>query len=175
MNKKLEIKLRQLEGSRLQLLNELSKIPITKLNTSPAQGKWSVAQVIYHLNKAESLSLVYIGKKMHDVNNLKKTGFIEWLKLLIVKIAFWSPLKFKAPVNVLGDMPENVDYTDIVAQWNLTRNNLQQFLEKMPEELLSKNVFKQPAAGRLNIYQMVDFMQVHFNRHCKQINALTKS
>ena len=106
---------------------------------------------------------------MLDVNNLKKTGMKEWLKTLLLKVAFISPLKFNAPVKVLGKMPDNVDYTDIVAQWDETRKKLHHLLESLPGDILVKNVFKQPAAGQLNIYQMLDFMQAHFNRHEKQI------
>jgi len=175
MNSKLSTAYKKLEDSRQQLLNELSNVPAEKLQTSPAPGKWSVAQVFYHLNKAESLSVQYINKKKLDVKNLQKTGFKEWLRLLIVKLGFLSPIKFKAPVNLLGDVPEKVSYTEIVGQWNDTRKRLIQALEDMPEDLLKKNVFKQPAAGRVNIYQMIEFMQFHFNRHSVQALNAAKS
>lgn len=170
MNSKLSTAYKKLEDSRQQLLDELRSVSAEKLQTSPAPGKWSVAQVFYHLNKAEGMSVLYVSKKRLDVNNLRITGFKEWFRLLIVKLGFLSPLKFKAPVNLLGDVPEKVDYNEIVAQWNETRNKLKELLESLPEDLLVKNVFKQPAAGRLNIYQMLEFMQFHFNRH--RIQAL---
>lgn len=171
MNKKIEDKLNLLEDTRYKMLKVLSRVDMKKLDTPPAQGKWSVAQIIYHLNKAESNSVIYVGKKMHDLQNLKKTGLIEAFKLWLVKLAFVLPFKYKAP-SVLGDMPGNVEYNTIVTEWGETRKRLKELVASLPEDMLSKNVFKQPTAGRLNIYQMLDFMQAHFNRHLKQVNKL---
>jgi hypothetical protein len=169
MNNKLERKLAELQSTRTKLLAELKLCATEKLEMPPAPGKWSAAQVIYHLNKAESQSVIYVSKKMKDLNNLKRTGFIEWAKITIVKLALASPIKYKAPVNVLGEVPEHVNYDAIVTEWNETRKKLTELLYALPEDILEKNVFKQPAAGRLNIYQMLDFMQSHFDRHRKQI------
>jgi hypothetical protein len=170
MNSKLSYKLKRLEESRKKLLDKLSGVSHEKLEISPKPGKWSVAQIFYHLNRAEYLSITYIGKKMNDVNNLKRTGLKEILKIGILKFLFALPvIRFKAPVNVLGDVPADVNYKAIITEWDETRIKLYSFLETLPEDLLNKNVFKQPAAGRLNIYQMLDFMQAHFNRHARQI------
>jgi hypothetical protein len=172
MNQKLEYLYNNLENSRRDLINDLTKFDAQQLITPPAPGKWSVSQVFYHLNKAEALSMVYISKKMLDVNNLKVTGIKESLKLAGLGLLFNSPIKFKVPVEALGEMPDNIDYTDIVNQWNDTRVKLKSFLDSLPEDILRKNVFKQPAIGRQNIYQMVEFMQMHFNRHQKQVNRI---
>ncbi len=172
MNNKLEQLYNGLEDSRRALLNELAAYDTAKLETQPSPGKWSVAQIVYHLNKAESLSISYVSKKMLDVKNLKNTGMVESFKVGLLWMLFESPLKFKVPTNVLGDMPEKVDYDTAVKQWNVTRDNLKQLLESIPEDMLRKNVFKQPAIGRINVYQMVDFMQTHFNRHRRQVNMI---
>ena len=171
MNKELELKFSLLEKSRHQLIEELDKADKNILNTPPAIGKWSVAQVMFHLNTAESLSIIYVSKKMKDLEGPKKTGLYEWMMLSLVKLAFILPFKYKAPA-VLGEMPNSVEYTDIKIKWDETRKKLRQLLESIPEEMLKKNIFKQPAAGRLNIYQMIDFMQAHFNRHKKQVESL---
>jgi hypothetical protein len=171
MNKKVENKLSLLESTRLVMLEKLKNVDVQKLNTPPAQGKWSVAQIIYHLNKAETNSVIYVSKKMKDVSNLKKSGLYEKLKMLVVKLAFILPIKYKAPV-ILGEMPDNVDYNEVIIKWGETRKRLKELLATMPENMLSMKVFKQPAAGRLDIYQMLDFMQVHFNRHVKQVERI---
>jgi len=56
-------------------------------------------------------------------------------------------------VNVLGDVPEKVDYKSIIAEWNETRKKLKELLESLPDDMLYKNVFKQPAIGRINLFQ----------------------
>lgn len=171
MNQKVEAKLSLLEGTRMSLLEKLKNVDISKLNTSPAEGKWSVAQVIYHLNQAESNSVIYVSKKMKDVNNLKKSGLYEKLKMLVVKLTFILPIKYKAPA-ILGEMPQSVNYNEIIIKWEETRKRLKGLIAAMPEDMLSMKVFKQPAAGRLDIYQMLEFMQTHFNRHVKQVERV---
>lgn len=73
---------------------------------------------------------------------------------------------------MLGIMPEKVGYADIVVQWTGTRNKMKALLESLPEHMLHKNIFKQPAIGNINIYQMLDFMQSHFDRHQKQVERI---
>lgn len=174
MNEKIKEKLSILENSRLALLDKLKEVSPCKLETQPAPGKWSASQIFYHLNKAESFSTIYVSKKRLDVNNLKKTGLNEWFKLMVLKFLFILPFGLKAP-DVLGEMPEKVDYNEIVAEWNSTRKKLEELIESLPEDMLCKNVFKQPAIGRINIYQMLEFMQAHFNRHAKQVEAIIKN
>jgi hypothetical protein len=171
LNPLLYSKFSKLEDSRLSLIEKLKNIQPSDLETSPSPGKWSVSQIFYHLNKAESFSVIYVSKKRLDVNNLKRTGFREQLRVMILKFLFATPLTFKAPV-ILGAVPEKVDYKNIVAEWNQTRNKLKELLESLPDDMLNKNVFKQPAIGRINIFQMIDFMQAHFNRHKKQVEGI---
>jgi hypothetical protein len=166
-------KFSKLEDSRLALIEKLKTIPSSKLEALPAPGKWAVSQIFYHLNRAESFSVIYVSKKRLDINNLKRTGIKEQLKLDALKLLFVSPLTFKAPV-VLGDVPEKVGYNTIVSEWNETRNKLRELLESLPDDLLYKNVFKQPAIGRINIFQMLDFMQSHFDRHKRQVEGIVK-
>jgi hypothetical protein len=163
----------RLEESRNTLIERLKSIPSGKLETSPRSDKWSVSQIFYHLNKAESLSIQYVSKKRLDVNTLKKTGIIEELKIFFLKIRFSLPAGIKAP-SVLGDMPGAVDYNEIITEWNATRNKLKELIESLPDDMLYKNVFKQPALGRLNIFQMLDFMQAHFDRHRRQAEAIVE-
>jgi len=172
VNSQLNRKFLKLEESRLVLIERLKNISQSKLEASPSPGKWSVSQIWYHLNRAESLSVLYVSKKRLDINNLKRTGFGEQFKMAMLKFRFIITWGIRAPVNVLGDVPEKVAYNIIVSQWNETRTNLKSLLESLPDELLYKNVFKQPAIGRVNIFQMIDFMQAHFDRHRKQVEHI---
>jgi hypothetical protein len=174
VNLVLNNKFSKLEDSRLVLIEKLKNIPVADLETSPALGKWSVSQIFYHLNKAENLSVLYVSKKRLDINNLKRTGLMEQVKMILLKLRFKLPFGIKAPVNVLGDVPEKVNYNIIAGEWKITRSRMKELIESLPEEMLYKNVFKQPAIGRINIFQMLDFMQAHFNRHEKQVMEIIK-
>ncbi len=168
MDPRLDSKWRKLEDSRTELLKKLKMATTEKLERS-VDGQWSVAQIFYHLNQAEKLSILYVGKKMQDVKNLGKPGFKQSLRLWYTKFLFRSGKKFKAPEHVLGKVPDHVAYNSIVVEWDHTRVNMWKLLSTFPSNLIDKNVFKQPAIGRLSLPQMLDFMQMHFDKHSKQI------
>lgn len=172
MNTRLNSKLLSLEDTRLALIERLKAQSLSVLETPPAPGKWSVAQIFYHLNRAEALSVLYVNKKRLDTVHLVKTGVKEKITMMIAKIRMALPFALKAPVNVLGDVPEKVSYTAIIAEWTETRRKLEDLLDSLPDEMLYKNVFKQPDIGRVNIFQMLEFMQAHFNRHQKQVERI---
>ena len=173
MNPRVAKLFRKLQDSHQKLLSELDKTEPKILETSPEKNKWSVTQVMYHLNTAESNSVLYVTKKRLGAAQLKRTGIIHQLKLFIAVIAFYLPVKYRAP-RVLGEMPEHVKYSEIKNEWIATRNKLAALLESLPDDELRKPIFRQPFFGYWNIFQMLWFMQVHFNRHRKQIMKTIK-
>lgn len=168
MNQKVAAKFERLQNGHVQLLAELDKEKSEVLEKSPAEGKWSVAQVMYHLNKAESLSVLYVSKKRLGAAQLKRTGIWAQLKTLIAWIGFNIPVKYPA-AKVLGDMPGDVQYSEIKEEWLKTRQTLSNLLQSLSDAEIRKPIFKQPFFGRWNIFQMLSFMQIHFNRHKKQM------
>jgi hypothetical protein len=162
-----------LQNSHAELISELDKIEKQILETSPEKNKWSVTQVIYHLNSAELNSILYVSKKRLGAAQLKPTGIEAQLRLIIALIAFYLPLKYKAP-RVLGEMPEHVNYPEMKNTWLETRNKLAALLESLPEAELHKPIFRQPTFGYWNIFQMLWFMQIHFNRHRLQMMRTLK-
>lgn len=147
----------------------LSALPTQELETA-LDGGWSVARVFYHLNTAEKLSILYVKKKMLGGDALPEPGWWQCLKLWYVGARFRSGRKYKAP-KVLGDVPLNVSYSGIVSEWENTRRELEDLLKSFPPELISKSVFKQPAIGYLNLVQMLQFMNMHADKHYRQIRS----
>lgn len=168
MNKKVAAQFEHLQNDLLQLIVLLDKESPKVLETSPAPGKWSVTQVMYHLNKAESLSAIYVSKKRLGAAMLKPTGITAQFKILVAWIGFNIPVKYPA-AKVLGDMPEHVGYGEIKEGWLKTRQTLSNLLNSLNDDEIRKPIFKQPFFGRWNIFQMLSFMQIHFNRHRKQM------
>ena len=168
MNPRIEELFSRLQERLTALLSELDKVAPEVLETSPEKNKWSVTQVMYHLNSAESNSVLYVSKKRLGAAQLKPTGVEAQLRLLVALTAFYLPLKFKAP-NVLGAMPEHVSYGEIKSKWKETRSKLEGLLQTIPEDELHKPIFRQPTFGYWNIFQMLWFMQVHFLRHRRQM------
>lgn len=169
MNHRIQKKFDTLTNDFQQLIAELDKHNHPLLEKSPAPGKWSVAQVMYHLNSAESRSIQYVQKKRLGAAQLKRTGIEAQLRLLFARTVFFLPFKFNAP-ELLGAMPEHVSYEQIRNEWMKTRSDLKTLLDSLPDNELRKPIFRQPTFGRWNIFQMLGFMKTHFRRHRKQMH-----
>lgn len=174
MNKKLQVLYSKLEKGRQHFIHEMGMYNTERLESPHKDGKWSVSQIVYHLNQAEMTSINYVRKKLHEPDKLKDTGFNESFRLTVAQLIFETPVRFKAPP-VLGEMPEKVDYTIVMRNWDKTRADLKELLESIPEEMLTKNLYRNPGIGRINIYQMVRFMRTHFNRHHRQAIRAVKA
>jgi hypothetical protein len=158
----------RLQKKHEQLFSELDRVSPEILETSPGKDKWSVTQVMFHLNSAESNSVLYVSKKRLGAAQLKPTGIEAQLRLFTAIVAFYLPFRFKAP-QVLGEMPAHVNYTEIKNKWKETRAKLSSLLESLPEDEFRKPIFRQPTFGYWNIFQMLRFMHVHFDRHQLQM------
>lgn len=168
MNPRVSKLFSRLQEKHTELLSELDRAAPEILETSPKKNKWSVTQVMYHLNSAESNSVLYVSKKRLGAKQLKPTGIIHQLKLFIAGIAFNLPIKYRAP-KVLREMPERVNYQEIKNSWIETRAKLAELLESLHDQELCKPIFRQPFFGYWNIFQMLWFMHIHFNRHRMQM------
>jgi len=172
MENRIKNKFEKLEDSRKALIRTIDSVEESVLNKSPRPGKWSVNQIIYHLQKSEHASYNYVTKKLQS-DNLARNGYRSKMASLILKIAFILPLKYRAP-KAVRDVPENLDFTDLSNKWKKNRNALWDLISTLPEETAHRNIYRHPAAGRLNLYQMLTFFQDHFDRHQKQMLRILK-
>lgn len=156
------------------LLSITSKITNETINTPMQAGKWSIAQTIYHLGEIFIATNNYINKKMQYQHSLKPSGFRSALRSFILNKALQSKLKFKAPSVLAQNIPVAISFTE--AQQFLLEN--MQLFEKtilsIPEEHLTKELFKHPVVGRLNTMQTIRFLERHLYHHEKQITEYLK-
>jgi hypothetical protein len=96
MHPRLEYLFESIETQRKNLLLSLNRMSHEQLNHH-LEGKWSINQIVAHLISAERLSVNYITKKIQGVETASNTGFVEELKMLLLKTSQRLPLKFKAP------------------------------------------------------------------------------
>ncbi|MEJ8755714.1 DinB family protein [Pontibacter sp. H259] len=171
MNPKLESKYLYLEKSRNRLLKDLEELDETILNASPAEGKWSIGQIVAHLVQVEQLTMGYIQRKLQKEEQLQQASIKNAVNALLLKAALGSGMKFKAPP-VAADVPAEVDLNTVRLQWDETRYKLEDMLTELPPAMLDKCLFRHPYAGMLSITQTLTFIQDHFNHHMQQINYL---
>ncbi len=160
---------KNLQKEQQELLEKLSKHSNEQLNKKPADGGWSPMEVIQHLVIAETGTLKYIQKKLSFDPKLEKTGFIQTMKYLLFVVFFRSPIKIKAPVKAIAEFPDFADFTATTNEWNEARVEFENWLQKAPDTLWDKQVFKHPLMGRISINHTVAFFYEHQRRHIKQI------
>jgi uncharacterized damage-inducible protein DinB len=141
------------------------------LNENPAEGKWSALQIMTHLQQSEQLSLQYLRKKMQD-ETLRPTGFREAFRTKLLEWVFKTPMKFKAPAAVRINIPEFVEKSSLIATYDQTRSELEEFLSSFPEKKIPLAIYKHPRIGYINMSQTLDFLIAHFNHHTKQVHTI---
>lgn len=158
----------KLESQRKTLLAEMAQYSPEQLTKTPAPGKWSANQVILHLIVSEKLSHQYCAKKLSFNPELEDAGPETEARMQSLETYLGSPQAFPAPPNV-GDIPEAPDLTSLDQEWIQQRQALKTFLEAQPDHILQKEIYKHPLSGRITLFQMLRFFELHTDRHRAQI------
>ncbi|GAB1445735.1 hypothetical protein MASR2M41_14560 [Flammeovirgaceae bacterium] len=162
-----------IEAHRHQLLDRAKKAP-DRFNTNPGNNKWSIHQILAHLVSAEKLSVQYLRKKIQGIDLAEDSGWVESVKMVVLKISQRLPLKFNAPKPVVALTATYLSLDELTADWNATREALKNVLEEIEDHQTKRMIFKHPAVGKLNIAQALEFMEEHVAHHLPQVNRLLK-
>lgn len=150
-------------------LKELASYSNEQLNQAPGPDKWSALQCAHHLMESEKLSLAYLRKKLSFNPTLKKQTWRTHWRLFLLNSYLRAPFKFKAPEGIgTSYLPETSSLEAVTQQWRNQRAALHDFLGSLPDDLIDKEVYKHPFAGRLPLKGMLQFFQAHFQRHRRQ-------
>lgn len=161
----------RMENERQVLIKKLSGLPKESLERKPDAETWSVTEVIYHLKVAEEAALTYMRKKL-EVGGYRSASFSAGLKQRLLNIIISLPIKFKAPKVAQLPKGTTVSFTEALNEWNAIREAMKEQYASIDEELVTKELFKHPITGKMNLIQSVRFMRKHMNRHIGQIEGL---
>lgn len=161
----------KLEKQRVDFLGMLRQYPDPVLNRPLAPGKWSPAQIVKHLILAEEHTLYYLEKKTKNTEGAPRSGLKAWIRSVALNFSLRSSFTFKAPALAVPDTKES-SLESLEAWWNGERSHLHELLSKLPESDFKKELFRHPAVGKINLYQMLAFMEIHVDRHQKQIQKI---
>ena len=168
MNQKIQPLWAKLEKNRLDLLQSLEKRDPSVLNQKPSPEAWSVNQNIMHLIEAETASLTYMRKKLSFDTHLPQAGLKSHWRRFVLKLAFALPIKVKAPAN-LENFPDDLNFEDLKNRWSALRTEYVTFLEALPDNLVTAELWRHQLAGKMNMAQMIGFFNDHVQRHRGQI------
>lgn len=174
MNNLLQNEWDKLERVRLSILDSISAVDEQSFQKS-VRGKWSIGQILIHVVTSERLALQYMRKKSLGIDSLENSGFVEPIKLTILKISQRLPIKYKAPKGILEMTPKAISKEHLIALWDQSRSELKTFLHSIEDKNVNKKIFKHPIAGMFNASQGVAFLREHLLHHKPQILRLSKS
>lgn len=173
MNSVLKIHFDRLEQERITLLTTLATFPESTLSSTPAEGKWSIDQILIHLLTSEQLTLAYLKKKSLGIDQLGNSGLSASIRMHILKWSQRLPLlKYRAPRYVVANTPQAVPLRELEQRWQKVRMELGQFLETIKDSDAHKLIYKHPVAGRFDAVQCLMFMREHYLHHLPQIKRL---
>jgi len=164
----------RVEVRRLALIERLRPLGDDMLNRPPANGGWSVAQVLSHVTSAESRSLGYIRRKLESPGDLRRAGLAEAVRSAVLAIALRSPFRFKAPP-AAGEVPDRRELEELAGSWAETRAEWRSFLDGFPDDALGLAVFRHPVAGLMTIGGTLRFVDEHERHHERQIERILAS
>ena len=175
MDKKSKTHLQNLNQKMVALLHELKDYSDAKLNEQPKENAWSVLQIMQHVMKAEAGAIAYVQKKLSFDPTLEKAGVKSSVNSLLLNLALSSPIKVKAPEQISGEnLLAGLTFWDVAKQWKDQRKELEKYLENLPPDLYTKDVYKHPLTGKMTLASMLSFFNTHVDRHTSQIRKTLK-
>ena len=168
MNSTLQKQFDELEKGRDNLFEDLRSYDNEVINKKPKPGAWSIAQVIEHLIMAEEFSLQYLQKKTLDTSKVPVAGLSSSWRFFLTRTVFVMNIKYKAPT-IINPTENFASIQQLESRWAKVRKDTYDLLNRLPEADLKKEIWKHAIAGKMNIYQMLAFFNIHFSRHRKQV------
>lgn len=168
MNVAIQDAFERLETTRAEVLRLLEGHDHDVLNRTRGDGGWSALQVLHHVVAAEGATLAYIKKKMQAGTAIPRAGLRSRLRLLALRLALASPLRFRAPA-ATASVPPEIDAEKLRADWESGRGAWRALLTAFPEDLVARQVFRHPLVGRMGLSDTLGFMRSHLDHHARQV------
>jgi hypothetical protein len=156
-----------LTESRNNLVKEMIVLSSEAFNYCGETHEWSIAQVCHHLYLVEraSTKAIDIGLRTSD----ERTAEQKSLQFILDRTK-----KRKAPDIVEpGDGPYEVQQ---ILRWlQDSRSKLTELINSLEDKsILARKSFRHPVYGNLSLYQWVELLDLHEQRHIEQIKELKR-
>lgn len=161
----------RIESAREDLFSDLDALSETQLHFRKSPEKWNILQILDHLMISEKLTVVYIKRKTSSGKEFEKSGVQTKFRILVLKLAFVLPFKYKAP-KVADTTGKDPDFEELTSGWKQIRKDTRELIQNLDDDTLKCEIFKHPIVGMLNMKQTLKFFEIHFNHHKKQIFEL---
>lgn len=136
----------------------------------PAEGKWSMLQVVEHLVLAEEATLRVFEK---DPPRQPRVKISSVLALRAIEGLFGLRLRLPVPSPSLAPAaPDTLD--PLRARWEKAADGIAQYAGSLEASELRQPRFRHPVAGWVTAGQGLDFLARHIRHHERQIHRVSR-
>ncbi|MGH9944334.1 MAG: DinB family protein [Pyrinomonadaceae bacterium] len=158
--------------ARVETLSEAEQ------NFRPAEGHWSVAEIVEHLSLIEGGLTQLMGMMLNKIESAAgpppETRHVEMAPFTLAHfIEQAREEKYQAPE--IARPRGGVAIADSLARMKDSRQRLHALRPRVEARDLSAALYPHPAFGPLNLYQWLAFIGIHEARHLGQIERLLKT
>lgn len=162
-----------LEEAQRDMLDILAAIPATCHDLHPAQGGWSIAQIVEHLALTEDGIGRLIATLIKQVEGVEETA-TDQIAPTVERFQVWNPIhRIEAPALVVPT--GQVSCEDALTRQSTARARVIVALKRASGRALGAVTAPHPVVGPLNGYQWGLFLAQHQRRHLLQIAAVSSS
>lgn len=164
------------EEKRKELLQSFAGVPADRLGRKPADGAWSVAEILDHLGIVESGVARLIAKR---AGKAREAGLGEEKSTESVLPSFaqhgvkLEAMKMESPTTVYPRA--NADLQEALDGLKASRESLRAAAGAANGLSLGEIKHTHPLLGELDLYQWIIFLGQHEARHRKQIERTLSS
>lgn len=161
----------RIEEQRSEFMSLYDGLSSEQLRFKPGPGEWNLLQVMRHLVTAEKQSLLLIMRKTGRIERVSKAGAGARIRHLILRLALFLPIKFKAPkvADVTEDYP---DLDQMKTEWDEVREGVRELIESSDDDFFTKAVYRHPRAGDMSLKQALEFFAMHLSHHMNQVRRI---
>jgi hypothetical protein len=158
--------LRRLDSIHQKLLDVVSPLDSKEYSRAPAEGQWSVAEIVHHICLVEQR----VTKELEGAiaRAPQRVGFLR--RFIPTSIASVRLIRVKAPK---GMNPLDAPAKELaIENLNRTRASLKMLCTAHASDRFRNLIFKHPFLGELDGVAAVSFIGYHELRHYKQIREV---
>lgn len=151
------------------LLQRLDSLTDESLSFKAGPDKWSIIQVVEHLVIAEKGLLQELSTHI-PVSTLDPDAKTPEKHQIVIKV-MQRDIEVDVPHESL-EPHGNIALADLLIQWREIRKKLPGLLAEIQPEKIDDPVFQHPFGGPLDIGDTLQFFEVHFDNHMRQVDKI---
>jgi hypothetical protein len=133
---------------------------------------------VEHLVKTEQGILAEMLAAFRDHGNARTVPVSDQVRGWLLTCLFRTPLRVRVPPGATTVLPARsigihpAPIEQLTAQWQATRDQLADLLERVPPSALGIGVFRHPVGGWMTLPRTLHFFSAHMQHHGYQIQRL---